>query len=312
MKADAWMPLYVSDYLRKTMRLTRDQHGGYMLLIMACWDGGGRIPNDPAQLAAIAKATPAEWKKLAPVLLPYFTIDGDDLVHDRVAEEHAKAARLSETRREAGRKGGRPAKPEQTKGGSETEPNAKANAKPNAKQIETPALVARPSPYTGPTDLSSVSNETGEGSPLSASPHFEGKDPKAKAWAVAKHLLTERGGLSAARAGDVVGKLMRDFPLDAADLIAIADACWATRSESPVPYLTKAAQEVIARRRAPGGLIDAPSERQQRSWMQDYAENDLSWRPERGPRPGQEGCRVSAAIQREFGFTPAQPEGVAA
>jgi hypothetical protein len=160
---------------------------------------------------------------------------------------------------------------------------------------------------------SSVPDGTGAGAPLSAMPQFEGKDPKAKAWAVAKHLLAERGGLSAARSGEVVGKLMRDFPLDSADLISIADACWATRSEAPVPYLTKAAQEVIARRRAPGGLIDAPSERQQVSWMEDLKANEFSWRPERGPRPGQDGCRVSAEIQRRYGFEPSpQLAGAAA
>lgn len=109
-KADTWMPLYIADYLRKTMHLNRDQHGGYLLLLMACWDRGGRLPNDAGQLAGIVRASPAEWKKLAPVLLPFFEIEGEFLVQRRVIEEHEKAARLSEARRTAGKQGGRPRK----------------------------------------------------------------------------------------------------------------------------------------------------------------------------------------------------------
>lgn len=129
-KSDTWMPLYIADYLRKTMRLTRDQHGGYMLLLMACWDGGGRIPNDPAVLAAIAKASPAEWKKLAPVLLPFFDVDGGELTQARVIAEHAKAARLSEARRIAGSRGGRPPR--------QTESKQKPIGFQDQKQNETP------------------------------------------------------------------------------------------------------------------------------------------------------------------------------
>jgi uncharacterized protein YdaU (DUF1376 family) len=107
-RADIWMPLYIADYARDTFHLTRDQHGGYMLLLMACWIGGGKLPNDPAKLAAIAKATPREWLRLSPVLLPFFKIRGEWLVHKRVSEERARADKLIETRRKNGRKGGRP------------------------------------------------------------------------------------------------------------------------------------------------------------------------------------------------------------
>lgn len=160
--------------------------------------------------------------------------------------------------------------------------------------------------------LSSVSDETGADAPLSSRPQFEGKDPKAKAWAVAKHLLTERGGLNASRAGEVVGKLWRDHNLDADELISICDACWATRSEAPVPYLTKAAIEIVKRRTSAGGQIDAPSERQQRTWVEDWLKSPASWTGQRGPRPGHAGCRVDPSILREFGIEPATPQGVAA
>lgn len=137
-RADAWMPFYIADYLRKTMHLTRDQHGGYLLLIMACWDNGGRLPNDPGFLAATVKASPVEWRKLAPVLMRYFDVDGDYITQKRVLKEYGKAAKISAARREAGAQGGRPRKHPESK--------PKPNGFANEEQTETHASVALPSP----------------------------------------------------------------------------------------------------------------------------------------------------------------------
>jgi uncharacterized protein YdaU (DUF1376 family) len=149
-KADAWMPFYPADYLRKTMRLTRDQHGGYFLLLLACWDGGGRLPNDESELAAIVKASTSEWRKLAPKLLPFFSVEGEWLVHGRVLEEYEKAARMAETSRANGRKGGRPRSQEPSgnkpDGNPPNNPAGFLQDTQRGTQSETPALVARPSP----------------------------------------------------------------------------------------------------------------------------------------------------------------------
>jgi uncharacterized protein YdaU (DUF1376 family) len=72
-RPDAFMPLYIGDYLADTTHLTRDQHGAYLLLIMAYWKRGTPLPADDDRLAAIAKATVIEWVKIKPVVIEFFT-----------------------------------------------------------------------------------------------------------------------------------------------------------------------------------------------------------------------------------------------
>lgn len=164
-KTDVWMPLYVADYARDTFHLTRDQHGGYMLLLMACWSNGGRLPNNPGALAAVTKATPQEWAKLRRVLVPFFQVEGGWLTHKRVSVELEKAARLSATRRSNGALGGRPKKVTETK----TEPAEKLpvpKSKANEKLNETPARVMVNIPTSEVPTASQIPSEVKVGSEL--------------------------------------------------------------------------------------------------------------------------------------------------
>lgn len=86
-RPDSFMPLWIGDYLADTMRLTRDQHGGYLLLIMDYWRQGEALPDDDDALAAIAKASPAEWKKLRPVLARFFEVADGKWTHGRIEQE---------------------------------------------------------------------------------------------------------------------------------------------------------------------------------------------------------------------------------
>ena len=104
-KADAWMPLYISEYLADTMHLNAQQHGAYMLLLMHHWRAGG-VPNDDAQLSAIARCDAASWKKAVwPVLRPFFTVDGDKLIQKRAIAEREVADELVDKRSRAGKEG---------------------------------------------------------------------------------------------------------------------------------------------------------------------------------------------------------------
>jgi len=86
-KTDAWMPLWIGPYLADTQHLSRDEHGGYLLLLMAYWRAGAALPDDDKRLSAIAKATPKEWKGLRPVLAEFFTVADGVWSHKRVEEE---------------------------------------------------------------------------------------------------------------------------------------------------------------------------------------------------------------------------------
>lgn len=56
-KADIWMPLYIGDYLADTAYLTTEQHGAYLLLIMAYW----RNPEMRTPPACMARRGGVMW-----------------------------------------------------------------------------------------------------------------------------------------------------------------------------------------------------------------------------------------------------------
>lgn len=100
-KADIWMPLYIGDYLADTMHLTTEQHGAYLLLLMAYWKNRAPLPSAPASLAAITKMTPDAWSIACAVLEPFFVVDDAEHVwrHERVEREMGEASERKEKQR---------------------------------------------------------------------------------------------------------------------------------------------------------------------------------------------------------------------
>ena len=90
MKADIWMPLYIGDYLADTARLTTEQHGAYLLLLMDYWRSG-RLPDNDQILAQISKLTPDAWSNAKAMLVQFFSIEKGCWIHKRVEQEMAEA-----------------------------------------------------------------------------------------------------------------------------------------------------------------------------------------------------------------------------
>ena len=100
-KVDIWMPLYVADYLSATSRLTTEQHGAYLLLLMDYWKNGPPPDNDGV-LAQITRLSPSAWSNARTMLEAFFQVESGQWSHHRVDEELAKANHNKEVNRRRG------------------------------------------------------------------------------------------------------------------------------------------------------------------------------------------------------------------
>jgi uncharacterized protein YdaU (DUF1376 family) len=101
-----WMPLFWGDLFAKTLHLSAQEVGAYMLLIGAAWQDGGRLPFD--RLQRIARVSPYHWPRVWRRLEPFFeveiyTTNGSPswVAHRRVIDELSKADELSNKRKVA-------------------------------------------------------------------------------------------------------------------------------------------------------------------------------------------------------------------
>lgn len=92
MSATPWMRFFPADYLADTRRLTTEQHGAYLLLLMDSWSSGA-LPDDDDVLARVAGLDAERWAQVRPVIARYFQIADGKWVHARIEQEreHAQA-----------------------------------------------------------------------------------------------------------------------------------------------------------------------------------------------------------------------------
>ena len=96
MKTDVWLPLYIGDYLADTSRLTTEQHGAYLLLIMDYWRNGPP-PDDDSVLAQITRMSPDAWSNACSTIRAFFKHVDGKLIHGRIEAELEEAGRKKAT-----------------------------------------------------------------------------------------------------------------------------------------------------------------------------------------------------------------------
>jgi uncharacterized protein YdaU (DUF1376 family) len=99
------MQLYPSDYIGDTRHLSTEQHGAYLLLLMAMWNAGGVLPADDGKLARITGLTLRKWRRHKPDILAFFHLEDGRLRHKRIDRDLQTAREISRKRSEAGRAG---------------------------------------------------------------------------------------------------------------------------------------------------------------------------------------------------------------
>lgn len=136
-KTDAWMPLYVGDYLADTMHLNAQQHGAYLLLLMHYWRNGPLL-NDDAALANIARVSARVWRSDVKVaVFPFFEVRENGRLHQkRIDAELERVGAIRESRREAGRRRGKTASSVAEKG-EQNQQSDEANAGVLLKQTSS-------------------------------------------------------------------------------------------------------------------------------------------------------------------------------
>ena len=102
MSGPQFMPFYVGDYLRDTQHLTAEQHGAYLLLLMACWTLGA-LPDNERELARIAKLSIIKWRRFLSNFENFFAKNSDGLWHQkRIDRERQHIDAVKAVRSKAG------------------------------------------------------------------------------------------------------------------------------------------------------------------------------------------------------------------
>jgi uncharacterized protein YdaU (DUF1376 family) len=106
--APVW-PFSIGDYMQDTVTLSAEEHGAYLLLLMAQWsNGGGPLPNDPDVLARICRLSKPRWtKKVSRNVLRFFIATEAGIGHARIEEDYRRVTRKIESNRVNAARGGR-------------------------------------------------------------------------------------------------------------------------------------------------------------------------------------------------------------
>jgi len=103
MKSPNGMMLWTDAYLADTGHLTTLEHGAYLLILMAMWRAGGKLPDDDLTLARCARMTRDKWRHVSKTINSLLTKNRDGTVSQkRQLKELANSLCRVEKNRAAG------------------------------------------------------------------------------------------------------------------------------------------------------------------------------------------------------------------
>lgn len=270
----AFMPLWIGDYLADTTHLNTEQHGAYLLLLMAYWRRGGPLPADDQYLCRIAGVTIYKWRTLRSTIAAFFAEEGGQWVSKRADEELAKAESKYGKRAEAGRKGGQataikgkrakysaPLAASSPSHGSDTgaevvilaekrqvsDSNATAMPVANEQQSQSESLrTIDSSPQTQNSEA--IASDAGASRFANGelfAPKQESATPKpattaidleAQVWAIGKAYLIE-SGVSPAQAGGLIGRWRKNLGYDDLEVMRLLRRAQAECVSEPKAFI---------------------------------------------------------------------------
>jgi uncharacterized protein YdaU (DUF1376 family) len=82
------LPLWTDAYLADTTHLKTEEHGAYLLMLMACWRSKDcRLVDDDVFLARVCRCTPRVWARLRPVMERFWTVEDGYWTQNRLTKE---------------------------------------------------------------------------------------------------------------------------------------------------------------------------------------------------------------------------------
>jgi uncharacterized protein YdaU (DUF1376 family) len=282
-KADAWMPLWIGDYLKDTSRLSLAEHGAYLKLLMDSWVNGPPSDDD-AELCRVLGCLPSEWRRIRPKIAGFFAISGGVWNHKRLKAEKAGAVEASgkaaaKARQAAEARWHRGKGPDQT---SETMPQAMLQALPEAMPQHMHEQCPSPVTYSSPTEKAV-------------------ETPDARAWREGVALLTGHGRMKEGAARAFFGKLLKDNKLEPYRLLPSILGAELKGTQAPQAYLSAVAKNLTLSggQAKPRTEVSAWGDDVWRSALQRFRDRG-AWSETMGPKPDEAGCWAPPAVLDEW------------
>ncbi len=111
-----YFPMFPSDFEAKTSHLTLEEDGAYNRLLRICWmTPGCSLPDDPAWITRRMRIDLAAFERVvSPLIDEFFTRAKGRIFQRKLSEIFAESSEKHQKRVDAGKLGGRPAKPAQS------------------------------------------------------------------------------------------------------------------------------------------------------------------------------------------------------